>query len=212
MLDPDDRIIIAFSGGISSTCLMYNMHKIQQKLYRANSITALTINGGFNPKFLRRLTSFCEKHLIEQIVISSENIELNKDRIKFRYDFIRELIDYSLDELKKDTDFNVLCLGINLTDIAEFCLDHLLKESKFFLRSKNKKIKVITPLMRIPEEEIYVYSKLNNLDLKNNEKSKKTELSSYVRGFLQDCSKYSPEINYNMFKVYLELLKIGFFD
>ncbi|TFG24490.1 MAG: hypothetical protein EU533_02040 [Promethearchaeota archaeon] len=217
MLNPDDKVIIAFSGGISSTCLLYNLYIIQQRVYRGNSITALTIDDGFNPEFLKKMNNFCEKYLIEQIIISSEKNKktynkFNKNWIKLRYDFIHELINYSVDQLEKDTDFNVLCLGINLTDIAELCLNHLLKETKFFLRSKNKKFTVITPLMRIPEEEIYIYSKLNNFDLKNYEISKRKKTKSYVREFLEDCTEYSPEINYNLFKVYLELLKIGFLD
>ena len=217
LLKPEDKVILAFSGGISSTCLLYNLYKIQQKVYRGNKIIALTIDDGSNSEFLRKINYFCEKYLIEQILISSEKIrktsnKFNKNRTNFRSHFIPELINFALDQLCQDIDFNVLCLGINLTDVAELCLNHLLKESKFFLSSNNKKLKVITPLMRIPEEEIYIYSKLNNLDLKDYAKSKTTKSKSYVRQFLEDCTEFSPEINYNLFKVYLELLKIGFFD
>ena len=126
MINPNDKVILAFSGGISSTSLLYNLYKIQQKVYRENSIIALTIDNGLEPELLRRMNDFCEKYLIEQITISSEKIEknynkFNKNGVKIRYDFIRELINYSSDQLGKDTAFNVLCLGINLTDIAEIC-------------------------------------------------------------------------------------------
>jgi len=217
MLNPNDKVIIAFSGGPSSTSLLYNLYKIQQNVYQANSIIALTIDNGLDPELLREMNDFCEKYQIEQIIISSEKSnkpynKINKNEINLRYDFIRELINYSSDQLGTDKTFNVLCLGINLTDIAEICLANLLKESNFSMRSKDEKLKVITPLMRIPEEEIYIYSKLNNLDLKYNENCKKTRLNSYILEFLEVCAENSPEINYNLFKVYLDLLKIGFFD
>lgn len=217
MLNQYDKVIVAFSGGISSTSLLYNIYKIQKNVYRGNSIIALTIDDGFNPKVLQKTKNFCEKHLIEQLVIPIEKIkkiysDFNLDWRGLRYNFVGGLINYLFDHSGKALDFNVLCLGVNLTDIAEICLNHLLKQSELFLKSNYKTIKIISPLMRLPEEEIYIYSKINNFDLKNYERSNLTKKNSFVHEFLEDCSDYSPEINYNLFKVYLELLKIGFLD
>ena len=112
-----------------------------------------------------------------------------------------------------DLNFNVLCVGLNLTDIAKNSLIYLLKESESILNDINNhnEIKIIFPLMRIPEEEILIYSKLLNFDIKSSSDTP-TEIEHIVERFIDYCSKKSPEIEFNLFKVYLELSRIGFFD
>ena len=208
LLSPNDKILVAFSGGISSTTLLYNLKKIQQRVYHGKSISALTIQARLNQENLQRTKDFCEKHSLNQIFIPSDELDSSVNNI-MRYDKY-ELIGIMLNYMN-DLDFNVLCVGFNLTDLAEICLIHLLKESKIFKIEKNSKIRVIFPLMRIPEQEILIYSKLKNFEIKILS-DKFINIDNVVHNFLDNCSKKSPEIEFNLFKVYLELSRIGFFD
>ena len=208
LLSPNDKILVAFSGGISSTTLLYNLKNVQQRVYHGKPISAMTIQTRLNHENLQRAKDFCEKHSIEHLFIPSDELNSNIN-MKLRYDkyeLIRTMLNYM-----NDLDFNVLCVGFNLTDIAEICLSHLLKESKIFKIEKNSKIRVIFPLMRIPEQEILTYSKLQNFEIKIHS-DKYINIDNVVHNFLDYCSKKSPEIEFNLFKVYLELSRIGFFD
>ena len=210
LLNLNDKILVAFSGGLSSSTLLYNINKIQQRVYHGKSIAALTIDSGINEEYLQKTKKFCEKYSIEQIVITSEKFKsnINKEMRNKKYGLIRTILNHI-----NDLDFNVLCVGLNLTDIAKNCLIYLLKESESILKDINNdnEIKIIFPLMRIPEEEILIYSKLLNFDIKISTDIP-TKMEHIVERFIDYCSKKSPEIEFNLFNVYLELSRIGFFN
>ena len=212
LLSPNDKILVAFSGGISSTTLLYNIKKIQQSVYHGKPISALTIKTSMDQENLQRTKDFCEKYSLEQIFITSEEFssdiksDINKNMRNTKYDIIRIMLNYM-----NTLDYNVLCVGFNLTDIAEICLTQLLKESEKFEINKQSNIKVIFPLMRIPELEILMYSKLQNFNIEIHSDTL-SNIDNVVHKFLDYCSKKSPEIEFNLFKVYLELSGIGFFD
>ena len=208
LLNPNDKILVAFSGGISSTTLLYNIKKIQQSVYHGKPISALTIQTRIEQEKLQRTKDFCEKHSIEQIFINSEEFssDTNKKMRNTKYDLIRIMLNYM-----NNLDYNVLCVGFNLTDIAEMCLTQLLKESEKFEINKKSNIKIISPLLRIPELEILIYSKLQNFNVEIHSDTI-INLDNIVYEFLDYCSRKSPEIEFNLFKVYLKLSGIGFFD
>ena len=214
LLSPNDKILVAFSGGISSTTLLYNLNKIQQRVYHGKSISVLTIKTRLNQENLQITKEFCENFSLEQIIVTSDELNsgINEKMRYNKHELIRIMLNFM-----NDLDFNVLCVGFNLTDLAEICLTHLLKESKNFKVSKNNGIRVIFPLMRIPEQEILIYSKIQNFDInihsvKSLLEQKFINIENIVHEFLNYCSKRSPEIEFNLFKVYVELSRIGFFD
>jgi cytoplasmic tRNA 2-thiolation protein 1 len=208
LLNLNDKILVAFSGGISSSTLLYNINEIQKRVYHGESIAALTINSGIDRENLQRTKKFCERYSIQHFVISSDKIDniISKKEGNTKYELIRILLDYM-----NDLDFNVLCLGLNLTDIAKACLFNILQESEIPLNNNITKIKIIYPLMRIPEEEIRIYSKLHNFAVQISPDTT-TGIEHIVDHFIADCSKKSPEIEFNLFNVYLELSRIGFFN
>jgi tRNA(Ile)-lysidine synthase TilS/MesJ len=177
-------------------------------VYHGESIAALTINSGIDRENLQRTKKFCERYSIQHFVISSDKIDniISKKEGNTKYELIRILLDYM-----NDLDFNVLCLGLNLTDIAKACLFNILQESEIPLNNNITKIKIIYPLMRIPEEEIRIYSKLHNFAVQISPDTT-TGIEHIVDHFIADCSKKSPEIEFNLFNVYLELSRIGFFN
>ena len=209
LLNLNDKILVAYSGGISSTTLLYNINKIQKRAYHGKAIAALTIDYGINRENLRITKNFCEKYSIDHRIIAPERINntISKKVENTKYELIRIMLNYM-----NDLDFNVLCLGFNLTDIAKDCLIHILQEPEISSKdNKINKIKIIYPLMRIPEEEVVIYSKLHNFDTKIPPDTA-TEIEHIVDRFIAYCSKKSPEIEFNLFNVYLKLSRIGFFN
>ena len=72
-------------------------------------------------------------------------------------------------------------------------------------------IKKVTPLMKIPEEEIFLYANLKKLDPYASHcpyREKDPILRKRVLNFIQDCKKYSPEIEFNLLNGFLEMSEI----
>ncbi|MFX1311303.1 MAG: TIGR00269 family protein [Promethearchaeota archaeon] len=233
MLNPKDKIIVGLSGGKDSIALLYNLNKIQKKIYQSEPIIALIIDEGiknYRENSIKNAIEFCKKHNIEYRVISF------KEKIGYTLDEIiekkRNLPDYKyacnycatfrrrlLNDGAKEFGGTVLALGHNLTDLAETYLMNILYKRLHLIGSqylfKEEKVKVrrffirkILPLMRIPEEEILLYAdikKLNYYPLHCPYRDKDPIIRKRVLDFIQECKKYSPEIEFNLLNGFLEL-------
>ena len=68
MLQPNDKIIVALSGGKDSFTLLYNLFMIQKKLYNPKEIIALTIDEGikdYRENSIKNAIDFCKELNIE---------------------------------------------------------------------------------------------------------------------------------------------------
>jgi len=236
LLRPKDKIIVALSGGKDSIALLYNLIKIQEKIYHPEPLIALTIDEGiidYRNNSIEKARQFCKEYDIEHKVISfkerigktlDEIITFKKDSSDYKYacnycaTFRRRLLnDYAL-KLGGD----VLAIGHNLTDIAEtFIMNILYKRfqlisNQYFFKCQDLEIekffiKKIMPLMRISEEEIYLYVNIKKFNYYPSHcpyRDKDPIIRKRVLTFIQECKKYSPEIEYNLFNGFLELSEI----
>ena len=199
MLNPKDRIIVALSGSKNSIVLLYNLKKIQEKVYRTKPIIALSIDDGNNIKLTREL---CEKLSIEQVIINSNEIVEDEP-------FLLQLLKIAFNDLGG----NILALGYNLSKLANIYLNQLIlsKDPYQMIYYQDVSIKTITPLMRIPKEEIDIYHKIINMGISKDLMHKKGDNSNiqiHVENFINDCKIYSPEIEFNLLNGLLELTKI----
>ena len=67
------------------------------------------------------------------------------------------------------------------------------------------------PLLRIPEEEIFLYANIKKFDYYPSHcqyREKDPIIRKRVLEFIQGCKKYSPEIEFNLFNGFLELSQI----
>ena len=199
MLNPNDNIIVALSGSKNSIILLNNLKKIQEKVYRTKPIIALSIDEGNTINLTREL---CEKLSIEQVIINSN--EINKDE-----PFLLQLLKIAYTELRG----NILALGYNLTNLANIYLNQLIFSKDLYQRIyyQDDFIKAITPLMRIPKEEIDIYYKIKNMGISKDLIHKKVDnsiIQIHIKNFINDCKTYSPEIEFNLVNGLLELTKI----
>ena len=236
MLKPYDKIIVGLSGGKDSFTLLYNLSMIQKKAYHPKEIIALTIDEGikdYRDKSVKNAIGFCKELNIEHHIISF------KEKVGFTLDEIinikRKLPDYKyacnycavirrrlLNDKAKELGGTILAMGHNLTDIAEtFLMNvlykrfHLIANQYLFKEPDSRMsqfyIKKITPLMRIPEEEIFLYANIKKFHYYPSHcpyREKDPIIRKRVLDFIQECKKTSSEIEFNLLSGFLELSSI----
>ena len=236
MLKPNDKIVVAISGGKDSCALLYNLSMIQKKRYRPTPIIALTIDEGikdYRENSVKNAIDFCKELNIEHHIISF------KERVGFTLDEIinikRKLPDYKyacnycavirrrlLNDKAKELGGTILAMGHNLTDIAEtFLMNilykrfHLIANQYLFKEQVSRMsqfyLKKITPLMRIPEEEIFLYANIKKFQYYPSHcpyREKDPIIRKRVLDFIQECKKTSSEIEFNLLSGFLELSSI----
>ncbi|MFX0057280.1 MAG: ATP-binding protein [Candidatus Heimdallarchaeota archaeon] len=233
MLKPTDKIVIGVSGGKDSLALLYNLSKIQEKKYQSKSIIALTIDEGiknYRNESIKNATTFCRKLGIEHRIISfkekvgkslDEIIEMKKKTPDYQYacNYCATIRRRLLNDGAKELGADVLALGHNLTDIAETFLMNILFNrlqiisSQYLFKIENENInsffiKKVTPLMRIPEEEIFLYSNLKKFDYYPSHcpyRESDPIIRKRVLDFILECKNSSPEIEFNLLNGFLEL-------
>ncbi len=200
MLNPNDVIIVALSESKNSITLLYNLKKAQENFYKTNSIIALSIDQG-NPIKLTR--DLCDKLSIEHVIVNSN--EINKDE-----SFLLQLLKIAFN----DFGGNILALEHNLTNISNIYLNQLIlnKDPYQCIYYQDDHIKTITPLMKIPNEEIELYYAIKNMGIEKDLKHKKMNnsvIENLISSFLNDSKTYSPEIEFNLLNGLLDLIKIN---
>jgi len=233
MLKPKDRIVVALSGGKDSIALLYNLNNIQNRTHHSEPLIALTINEGieeYRENSIKKAKEFCHKYDIEHKIISfkekigytlDEIINLKKNSPDYQYacNYCAAIRRRLLNDVAKELGGTVLAMGHNLTDFAETYLMNILYKrlniiaNQYFFKEENKEIsqyfiKKITPLIRIPEEEIFLYANIKKFDYYPSHcpyREKDPIIRKRVLNFIQECKKYSPEIEFNLLNGFLEL-------
>ncbi len=233
MLDPEDRIVVALSGGKDSISLLYNLNNIQNKTHQSKKIIALTIDEGikkYREHSIKKAREFCKKYDIDHKIISfkekigytlDEIIKIKKESPDYKYacNYCATGRRRLLNDGAKELGGTVLAMGHNLTDFAETYLMNILYKrldiiaNQYLFKKDNDKInhyfiKKITPLIRIPEEEIFLYSNIKKFRYYPSHcpyREKDPIIRKRVLDFIQECKKYSPEIEFNLLSGFLEL-------
>ena len=228
MLKPEDRIIVGLSGGKDSISLLHNLTKIKEKIGNTEPIIALTIDEGirdYRKNSIEDAKQYCQRYNIEHKIISfKERVGKNLDEIlllKRGTDTERYTCNYCatirrrlLNEEAKNLGGSVLALGHNLTDITETFLMNILHKRHQLIanqylfktettEAKKHFIKKITPLIKIPEEEIFLYANLEHLKYYPSHCPYREEdpiLRKRVLDFILKIKKILPEVEYNLFE------------
>ena len=236
MLNSNDQIIVGLSGGKDSFTLLYNLSMIQKKRYRPKQIIALTIDEGikdYRENSVKNAINICNELDIEHHRISfKEKVGLTLDEIiniknklpdyKYACNYCAIIRRRLLNDKAKELGGTVLAMGHNLTDIAETFLMNILYKrfhliaNQYLFKQQNSRmsrsyIKKITPLMRIPEEEIFLYANIKKFDYYPSHcpyREKDPIIRKRVLDFIQECKKTSSEIEFNLLSGFLDLSAI----
>jgi len=233
MLNRNDKIVVGLSGGKDSISLLYNLNLIQNRKFISESIIALTIDEGikeYRENSINKAKNFCKKYNIELKIISFKektglslddiiNLKRGADKSKYSCNYCATIRRRLLNEGAKELGGTILATGHNLTDLAETYLMNILYKRhnliarQYLFKQENKEIRTfyvrkVMPLLRIPEEEIFLYANIKKFDYYPSHcpyREKDPIIRKRVLNFIQEFKKYSPEIEFNLFNGFLEL-------
>ncbi|MHA2283321.1 MAG: ATP-binding protein [Promethearchaeota archaeon] len=236
MLKSNDKIVVAVSGGKDSLSLLHNLNEIQKKRFQSEPIIALTIDEGivdYRKNAIEKAIKFCANLKIEHKIISfkekigytlDEIINKKKDLPDYKYacNYCATIRRRLLNDEAKKLGGTILAMGHNLTDIAETYLMNILYKrfyliaNQYLFKEESPNIneffiKKVTPLMRIPEEEIFLYANIKKIQYYPSHcsyREKDPIIRKRVLDFIQECKKSSPEIEFNLLNGFLKLSNI----
>lgn len=158
MIDDDDRILVAISGGKDSTFLMFALDLIRKYSYKRFDIIALHVDYGFEDHDMSKVVEFCAD---KGILYYAEKTDL-KDALsgeKAPCYICARLRRGVLGRMVERYDCNKLALGHHMDDAVETFFMNLLYNGNarsFKPKIKNPKnsIDTIRPLIYVREDTI----------------------------------------------------------
>ena len=175
LLNKDEKILVAVSGGKDSMTLWYLLNKFEY------NVTGVYINlnyGDFSKKSEEIVKNFSNKNSLKLMIFNlKEDFNINMSEI-FLKNRNREFCSicgtikrYLLNKIAYDNKFDALATGHNLDDglavIFKAILNwdiETLSRNYPILDSENKLVKKVKPLFRLQDKEIKHYSDLMNID------------------------------------------------
>ncbi len=163
LIQPDDKIIVAVSGGIDSTVLLYLLKKISAKY----NLTTLAVHVNYhlrgeesdgNEKFVKNLCYKWGIPLVTHHVEIKEKSNLESKARNIRFSIFRDLL--------QKYEFQKIALGHNKNDQAETLLLNLFRGSGVGgMKGITQKSKdIIRPLLIFTRNEITEFANQNNIE------------------------------------------------
>lgn len=174
MIEKNDRVGIALSGGKDSIVLLHLLHKLQKKL--PFELLAITIDEGiahYREKTLEAAKEESKKLNIPlKIVRFKDELKKSLDEISAKgrvCSFCGVFRRYLLNKTARELEVNKLALGHNLDDMVQtFFLNIVRNEPLRLVRFVDPLeqpqgfVRRIRPLMTSPEKEVALYALLKN--------------------------------------------------
>jgi len=212
LIDKNEKVCVAVSGGKDSTTVLFILKK-----YGYN-VEALAIDEGiedYRNITLDFIKSFCKEHNVTLIIKSyEEDFGKRLDHVVKKGDlacnicgtFRRHMMN------KYAIGFDKIATGHNLDDEAQAVLMNLLKAQTVMLgrqgpkTSKKEFVRKIKPLYFLKEKEIMVYAFINKLNVPFIECPFASEsFRGHVRDWLNNIEKINPGTKENIVKHYLSM-------
>lgn len=167
LITPKDSVLVAFSGGADSVCLLYLLNKLKKhinfKLYAAH------LNHGLRGKAAEHdenfCVEFCKKFGVECFVFS-EDVRLYAKNHGISEELAgRELRYKHFFDTMESHSISKLSVGHHLNDQAETIMLHLMRGCGIDGLSGMRSIQnnIIRPLLLVSKQEILDYLKEENI-------------------------------------------------
>jgi len=219
LIENEDRIVVAVSGGKDSANVLFMLNKIFKNNPKVKLFVITLDEGikGYRDKAMKKSEIFCKKIGVKQYIFTFEKeygftIDKLSKKMKSGYCGSCGLLRrYLLNRKARGLKATKLATGHNLDDECQSILMNVLKGD--FLRlvrggpipilTKHEKfVPRIKPLITIPENESELYAKLNNIPFhpKRCSYSVDNPLRGQTRKFLNNLEETSPGIKYSLYE------------
>lgn len=166
LIDKDDKIVVAVSGGPDSISLLDILYKLNYNICVAHVNHGLRENAIIDQKFVE---DFCNKRnipcFVKQIKLKELKVKMTLEEAgrKERYDFFYEIM--------KNQKCNKIATAHNSNDNAETVIMNIIRGSGVSGLKGIEPIRdnVIRPLIEITRKEIEAYCKENKLNPRHDE-------------------------------------------
>jgi len=224
LLDKEENLGVAVSGGKDSLTLLHILNKLSKQNPKLK-ITAIAINEGiegYRDKSLVTAKDFCNKNNIKLNIYSYEK------EFGMPLDNMLKVLDvrpcticgifrrYLLNKKSKELNFTKLATGHNLDDECQSIMMNQFKNNiqasarlgpKVGINKNNSFVQRIKPLYLCTEKEVTTYAFINNLldkfiECPNVTKSYRAQ----VRDMLNDFEAKFPGTKYSIVNSYLQTL------
>ena len=189
LIQNDDVIGVACSGGVDSMCLLHFLNSIKNEL--GCEVVAVTVDHGIRKesgKDAEFVVNYCQKNNIKVYKFKGNVIELSKNSGKtieqaareFRYNIFRSLI--------KDGKVTKIALGHHMMDQAETILLNIFRGSGLLGAAGMDYIRegvYIRPLLKTTKFEIIAYINANEIPYIEDATNQSNEYSrNYIRNLI----------------------------
>lgn len=220
LIEPDDRVVAAVSGGMDSISNLRLLHDYAQ--YKDIEIISLTIDEGIEG-YRDESMSIVEKNTeelgIRQVIISFEEVfgktldELSKiskekngpDPCTLCGILRRELLNQAARELGADK----LALGHNLDDVTQTIMLNYVRGDLARLyrlgpktRGKEGFVSRVKPLREVKEKEVGIFAMLEGFGVHVDECPYVGGMRSEVRSFVNELEENHPTTKYKILRMF----------
>lgn len=207
MIQDGDKIAIGISGGKDSLTLLYSLANLQKFYPKSFSLTAITVDLGYEGFDLSGIQTLCKELQIEYHIVPTKI----GDMVTFDHlegsacSLCARLRKGALNDAAKKLGCNKVAYGHHMDDVIETMMLSLIYEGRFcsfwpvtFL--DKTALTIIRPMIYVPESEVKGFEHKYALPITKNpcpiEGSTKRE---YVKSLIRQINQENPGVKKRMF-------------
>lgn len=212
MIESGDHIAIGVSGGKDSLTLLYALNGLQKFYPKPFSISAITVDLGFNGFDPSPVKTLCNQFSVPYTIIPTKIGEILFEERKESNpcSLCAKMRKGALNQAAKDLNCNKIAYAHHMDDIIETMLLSLIYEARFYSFSPytyldRTGLTVIRPLMMVSEADVIGFRNKFNLPVcKNPCPADGYTKREYVKKLIKKLGSENPGVKQRLFRAVLD--------
>lgn len=207
LIDDGDHIAVGISGGKDSLTLLYAMQGLQKFYPKKFTLTAISVDLGFDGFDLSPVQRICEELAVPYHIVKTD---IGKILFDVRQEtnpcaLCAKMRKGALNKAAKELGCNKVAYGHHMDDIIETMMLSLIYEGRFYsfppyTYLDRMELSVIRPLMFVPEADVVGFSKKYQLPVcKNPCPADGNTKREYVRQLIAQLNRENPGLKTRLF-------------